>query len=718
METPSPKNQSREPEQFDERRLQWIQRIGLLATLATVGVAAWQLPHFLSGNSTIWPQYANAFVDVLVAQSYTLVVLLLLTALTRTVSLRTVVLYWFVGVFGVHTLLVAIGQPFLASYGVTTVGIWIAPLNQTVIEAAVVVIFYLLATRNRGTHPTISDGLLVGFAVGAGVGFHEDMTYQRASPVGIGAEYGTAGGAGSPIWWSYLFPAIGWFAFFNIRQFGRGDVGLFGLDHAGWGALLGVGVGTAFVHRHHVFAWVVGITTLLVSYITHLSHNWFINNPSVAPPVVGNLFVGGDVDGANELSVYLLLGAIAAGVFLDLVLLRRFGAVVEDVPSVHAGLRTSQSNPSSRESGQRGPLGRITTLDRYARSRRAAIVGLYRRMAGGRPLGPLGSTLSDLDTAARGSIFGLFSGLAIGIVLLAVAGSDVAIARTTSSSSLTACAPCAPADRMMDWIPAVLGAVASAVGAGVSSLASAGTAVVIPAAHAGVRDPESDSETGLVDPSTLSSGELRTLVSGAKHSYIYEGTKTEYRTEYRNGFPYLVSKQVADPQRTLTTERGVLKVDRFYIVDGRLTAEIGGVPYPLHPDAKLRSWGTGKDFRQLYPSTKSYEQTQAEAFEASRRATTNFFENHDERGAMTFTRSQRRDFFPLARDLLDVGQNIGGFPDLQKETMSKTVKAPIPSVWKLLDWIRIDEIGSKTREKYKLTDPDAEAGKDDDTDDE
>lgn len=41
-----------------------IQLVGLLALAAAIAVFLWQLPHFLAGNSTIWPQYAAAFTDM------------------------------------------------------------------------------------------------------------------------------------------------------------------------------------------------------------------------------------------------------------------------------------------------------------------------------------------------------------------------------------------------------------------------------------------------------------------------------------------------------------------------------------------------------------------------------------------------------------------------------------------------------------------------------
>jgi hypothetical protein len=324
--------------------------LGTVAALAAVGVFVWQLPHFLSGNGSVWPQFANAFVLVPFHHLWTLAVLLVVTAVTRTIRLRTLVVAWLVGVFAIHWTLILLGTPFVDAFGTDVVGILVAPVNQTVVVALVVAGFFVLAAR-RGVHPSVSDGLLVGFAVGAGVAFHEDMTYRRIASVGPGAEYGHAGAAsGGTIWWSWLFPAIGWFAFVNIRQYGRGDVGVFSLYHAGWGALLGLGVGFAYVYRHDVRAWLAAAGAMAVSVTEHMSVNYRLTQDSDAP-IVGWLFTRGDLFGVSELAVYLLLAAIVAGVAVDAVTLRRTARAYDAFPSGLALLWTRRSGDTGATTG-------------------------------------------------------------------------------------------------------------------------------------------------------------------------------------------------------------------------------------------------------------------------------------------------------------------------------------------------------------------------------
>lgn len=373
-----------------------LRLIGLASFALTILVFLWQLPHFLAGNNEVFPQFANAFRDVLVHQAWTLGVLLVLTAFTRTVSLRTVVAFWFLGVFAVHTLLVVIGTPFIEPLGIDTVAVWVAPFNQTVVMALVVFGFYVLASR-KGTHPSISDGLLIGFAMGAGVGFHEDMTYERVGSVGPGAEYGSAGASGETIWWSYLFPAINYVSLLNIRQLGRGDIGAFTLYHPGWGALIGVGLGLAFVNRHRLPAWLAGVGVMLVTFTEHMSANWKMTQQGV-PPIVGGLFVGGDVWGVSELAVYVLLTAIVAGIGYDLVTLRRTGRTYDAFPGALVALRRLGQGVNG---GVSNSVRRLLALTAYARLRRAVLLQLWRSERTGVRSPSLKGALSALEATAH-----------------------------------------------------------------------------------------------------------------------------------------------------------------------------------------------------------------------------------------------------------------------------------------------------------------------------
>jgi hypothetical protein len=122
----------------------WISVTGIVLA---VGVFVWQLPFFL-GGATPWPQYAHAFRDVLFHQLWGLGVLLVLTALTRTIALRSVLAFWLLGVFAVYGLLVALGTAFIPIIGVTEVGIRVAPVVQTFVEALVVLSFYVVRSRS------------------------------------------------------------------------------------------------------------------------------------------------------------------------------------------------------------------------------------------------------------------------------------------------------------------------------------------------------------------------------------------------------------------------------------------------------------------------------------------------------------------------------------------------------------------------------------------
>jgi hypothetical protein len=207
------------------------------------------------------------------------------------------------------------------------------------------------------------------------VGFHEDMSYTRVSSIGPGATYGNVADLGHTIWWSYVVPTVGWQGTFNIRQFGNGLVGSFTLYHPGWGAVLGAGVGFAYVHRHRVLAWGVAVAAMLVTYSEHMANNWEIGYPNVPVPIVGDLFTAGDqITGATELAVYLLLGAIAASIVTDLSILRRGSARVERhfPPPLEIGRNVGGS------AGTPWRLVRsLSALATYARLRRSMIVAVW-----------------------------------------------------------------------------------------------------------------------------------------------------------------------------------------------------------------------------------------------------------------------------------------------------------------------------------------------------
>lgn len=444
--------------------------VGVVALALAAAVFLWQLPHFLAGNSTVWPQYASAFTDMLTYTAWGAAVLLALTALTRTVSLRQLLAFWFLGVFAVHGLILAIELPFRASMGTNEMGIWVAPVIETLVVLLVIVAFYALATYRQATRPTVSDGLLIGFATGAGVGFHEEMTYARLVPIGPGAEYSSASRTGQDIWWSYVFPMIGWQGSFNIRQFGNGVVGNFTLYHAGWATLVGIGVGLVFVHRHRALAWLAGALAVAVTYFDHMGGNFSALRSSETPPVIGSLFHGGDVMGVSEVAVYFLLFAIVGAIAVDLLVFRRTAGWIEGLPPARSALKSRYGDhPGVRASSVGGPSGlrglqRAVGLDAYARHRRAAMVGLYRHAASGREASALVAALSRLHESGRrlGFVAGL--GLVAGVVLAGVVGS--ALGGVAVAIDSLACVGCAPQSGYLEFVVSAIGGVVTATAAG------------------------------------------------------------------------------------------------------------------------------------------------------------------------------------------------------------------------------------------------------------
>lgn len=445
-----------------------ISLIGSAGLLIAIAVWLWQLPHFLAGNSVVWPQYATAFYDMLFYTAWGFAVLVLVTALTRTVSLKLLFAFWLFGVFAVHGVVIALETPFRGTLGVTGVGIWIAPVVETVVVLLVVLLFYVLATHRRGSHPSVTDGMLVGFATGAGLGFHEEMTYGRLVPIGPGAEYGSVGNTGQDIWWSYVFPLVGWQGTLNIRQFGNGLTGNFTLYHAGWGTLLGIALGLIYIHRHNVLAWIAGLFAIAVTYFEHLSGNWRVSTPLEPAPIVGDLFQAGDVYGATELAVYILLVAITSAILTDFVVIRRLAGQLDAFPSVGSKLLSESERSTSSNATVRSGFGaiyRLRALGEYARFRRALAIKCYRTQETGGDLEILQPALAALYE--KGTRAKILAGVGLCVAAFLAALGFLSSSGSTLSASLqtVSCAGCAPSSRFMDAAPYVIGGGSAAIAA-------------------------------------------------------------------------------------------------------------------------------------------------------------------------------------------------------------------------------------------------------------
>ena len=233
----------------------WTPERARLVTIGGVAIAlvalALQLPMFLE----IGPL---ELLRGLLQQLFVMVLLLVATAATRTVSLGTLGIAFLVGALPAMALALMLSAPPALVFGVgegDLVPIVWVPLVEEVVKLLPVGLFLYFATRGNNRQPAITDGLLLGFAVGAGFAFYED---------GLAGEILSAGDGWTEVLpWSLLLPTVSDLGNFSI------------LNHGLWTALAGLGLGVAFFFRPRRWAWAIAAVALVAVTLQHMIFNYF-----------------------------------------------------------------------------------------------------------------------------------------------------------------------------------------------------------------------------------------------------------------------------------------------------------------------------------------------------------------------------------------------------------------------------------------------------------
>jgi RsiW-degrading membrane proteinase PrsW (M82 family) len=335
------------------------QLVGRAGAALTLLVFLWQSPFF------VWSDLPRVG-TYLVQQGFVVAWMLLVTSFTRTVPLRTLATYWFVGVFPVMAFALLVDRPLEAMLdGGKLVSAYLGPLVEDLIKPLPVLAFFAYRARRGGWQLSPTDGLLLGLVVGAGFAFHEDAGYGRVWGGGFGDTS-----------WSVLFPTVGEF---------RGDV-LPG--HDVMTALVGLAIGFAFFYRRYKFAWVLPVVTWLVVLIEHVTGNLadLAGNLPRPAEVIRMLILGGQGVAA------LLVGGIVAAVILEWRVLR---SITERDP-LFPPIRFEKFTDTFKER-TRASLRRIQAMLAYVHQRRS----VYYSVWAARDLAPV--TLQEMAS----TLFGL-----------------------------------------------------------------------------------------------------------------------------------------------------------------------------------------------------------------------------------------------------------------------------------------------------------------------
>src|SRR5580658_4965898 len=185
-------------------------RIASISLCLTVLLLFLQLPFFFS------PGIMNASSN-LIYHAYVFGWMVALFWTRFTIPLRTAITFLLLGIYPAMFLSVLLSQPFLAIHSL--VAFFAVPFIEEAAKLLPVAVYLWYFHRTNRWQPSASDGLLLGWLVGAGFAFHEDAMS------GIVFGQGWFGSRYSP-----LLPTIG------------GSGAAFQPGHALWTAFAGMAI--------------------------------------------------------------------------------------------------------------------------------------------------------------------------------------------------------------------------------------------------------------------------------------------------------------------------------------------------------------------------------------------------------------------------------------------------------------------------------------------
>ena len=322
--------------------------IGLIGLLLTMLIFLFQLRFFFS------PGVLKAGANLL-EHLYVLAWLLVVTAFNRTLPLRTLVAFWFIGLYPALSLAVLAGLPAAALFGGKSqflADAW-APVVEELIKALPIALYLWLVARRNRWQTAATDGLLLGFAVGAGFAFHEDALASRVSGSGWAASI-----------WSPLLPTVE--ASGSLFQGAQVTLG-----HAGWTALVGLALGLAFLYRRYRRAWLMPLLAFGLVILDHGLSNYIGDLGRDSAPLLVNVLHTLLLRG--QLAVIVLLGGGAAAIVLEQRMLRWASARDRLFPAIPLSALLRELRWPLSWAG----LYHLQEVAEYLRSRRAAYYTLW-----------------------------------------------------------------------------------------------------------------------------------------------------------------------------------------------------------------------------------------------------------------------------------------------------------------------------------------------------
>jgi RsiW-degrading membrane proteinase PrsW (M82 family) len=228
-----------------------LNRIASIGLSLTVLLFLLQLPFFFSAG--IVKASSN-----LIYHAFVFTWILALFWKRFTISPRTAINFWFVGIYPVLLLSLLISLPIAAIFGLDSPFVYFfwVPITEEAAKILPVALYLWFLYRTNRWQPSASDGLLLGWLVGAGFTFHEDAMMKRVFGEGWFASR-----------YSPLLPTI------------IGSHGAFQAGHAVWTAFLGMAIAFAFLYWKHRFARIAPIFVFALVVLDHVRVNVPPGNP-------------------------------------------------------------------------------------------------------------------------------------------------------------------------------------------------------------------------------------------------------------------------------------------------------------------------------------------------------------------------------------------------------------------------------------------------------
>jgi RsiW-degrading membrane proteinase PrsW (M82 family) len=254
--------------------------------------------------------------------AWTIAWLMMVAFTVRTLRLRDVARFWLLGFFAAAGIVALVGAGITA---VTDPGILrtaiLIPALEEMVKLALLGAFLLFAVRRRTREPSITDLAIVGFALGAAFAVHEDGLWVRVMADGFGSGF-----------WGTLFPV---FRHDPVTPIGPVTI----MGHAGWGALIGLGLGLAWHLRRFRLAWLFAVVATAVAFFDHMSINYVLVQAQEGI-TRGAGWTMRELSGHGTRIAVLLVAGLAVGLLVDWLALRRSVAAHPLPPwSTGAGIR-------------------------------------------------------------------------------------------------------------------------------------------------------------------------------------------------------------------------------------------------------------------------------------------------------------------------------------------------------------------------------------------